>query len=78
MTATTASGSFETLPTVTTWLAGRARRLAPSLFDTYRPELHYMRGPGPKWRQKHCRQQAPQGAVQLDEFGIPNLWKAGA
>ena len=19
----------------------------------YQPELHYMRGPGPKWRQKH-------------------------
>ncbi len=23
------------------------------LFDSYRPELHYMRGPGPKWREKH-------------------------
>jgi hypothetical protein len=23
------------------------------LFDSYRPELHYMRGPGPKWRAKH-------------------------
>jgi hypothetical protein len=22
---------------------------------TYRPELHYMRGPGPKWREKHER-----------------------
>ncbi|HXW25151.1 MAG TPA: hypothetical protein VEK73_10410 [Xanthobacteraceae bacterium] len=22
-------------------------------FETYRPELHYMRGPGPKWREKH-------------------------
>jgi YidC-like protein len=22
-------------------------------FDTYRPELYYMRGPGPKWRAKH-------------------------
>jgi hypothetical protein len=21
-------------------------------FDPYRPELHYMRGPGPKWRAK--------------------------
>jgi hypothetical protein len=21
--------------------------------DSYRPELHYMRGPGPKWRTKH-------------------------
>jgi hypothetical protein len=24
------------------------------LFDPYRPELHYMRGPGPKWRTKHA------------------------
>jgi hypothetical protein len=22
------------------------------LFDSYRPELHYMRGPGPKWHAK--------------------------
>jgi hypothetical protein len=21
--------------------------------DPYRPELHYMRGPGPKWHAKH-------------------------
>jgi hypothetical protein len=23
--------------------------------DRYRPEAHYMRGPGPKWRAKHTR-----------------------
>jgi hypothetical protein len=22
------------------------------LFDPYRPELYYMRGPGPRWREK--------------------------
>ncbi len=22
--------------------------------DSYRPELHYMRGPGPKWHAKHA------------------------
>ena len=22
-------------------------------FNPYRPELHYMRGPGPKWHAKH-------------------------
>ncbi|WP_316396255.1 hypothetical protein [Bradyrhizobium sp. 33ap4] len=27
--------------------------------DSYRPELHYMRGPGPKWRARH---QPRQGA----------------
>ena len=23
------------------------------LFNPYRPERHYMRGPGPKWLEKH-------------------------
>lgn len=23
--------------------------------ESYRPERHYMRGPGPKWREKHGR-----------------------
>jgi len=36
-------------------LADVARNLLKTLFDTYRPELHYMRGPGPKWRAKHER-----------------------
>jgi hypothetical protein len=35
--------------------AWRWRCLTASLFDRYRPELHYMRGPGPKWREKHPR-----------------------
>ena len=34
-------------------LADLWRALAKDLFDPYRPELHYMRGPGPKWRAKH-------------------------
>ena len=29
------------------------RRLVPGSFDHYRPEKHYMRGPGPKWLEKH-------------------------
>ena len=33
----------------------RWRRLTTSAFDPYRPELHYMRGPGPKSREKHAR-----------------------
>jgi hypothetical protein len=28
------------------------------LVDPYRPELHYMRGPGPKWHAKHDRPAA--------------------
>jgi hypothetical protein len=29
------------------------RGLKKELFDSYRPELHYMRGPGPKWHEAH-------------------------
>jgi hypothetical protein len=29
------------------------RTLRKALFHPYRPELHYMRGPGPKWHEKH-------------------------
>jgi hypothetical protein len=27
--------------------------LFQTIFNHYRPELHYMRGPGPKWLEKH-------------------------
>jgi hypothetical protein len=27
--------------------------VSAGVFDSYRPELHYMRGPGPKWRERH-------------------------
>jgi hypothetical protein len=30
-------------------------RLTQALSDSYHPERHYMRGPGPKWREKHLR-----------------------
>ena len=33
--------------------------------DSYRPELHYMRGPGPKWRAKH------QPWQKFDSQGVP-------
>jgi len=29
------------------------RTLKNDLVNSYRPELHYMRGPGPKWLEKH-------------------------
>jgi hypothetical protein len=31
----------------------RWHKLLKTTFDPYRPELHYMRGPGPKWNAKH-------------------------
>ena len=36
------------------FLAHAAAFLAVASANTYRPEAHYMRGPGPKWREKHA------------------------
>jgi hypothetical protein len=44
-------------------------RLVRSLFDPYRPELHYMRGPGPKWHAKHR-------AAPAEAHDAPGLLKA--
>jgi hypothetical protein len=41
-------------------------------FDSYRPELHYMRGPGPKWHAKH------DPAPVTDMTGMPALASARA
>jgi hypothetical protein len=30
--------------------------------DSYRPELHYMRGPGPRWHEKHGAQSGFRSA----------------
>jgi hypothetical protein len=35
-------------------VAGALRKVVNGLFDHYRPELHYMRGPGPRWRERHA------------------------
>jgi hypothetical protein len=29
------------------------REMFNGLIHRYRPELHYMRGPGPKWLERH-------------------------
>jgi len=34
------------------------REFADMVFNPYRPELHYMRGPGPAWRAKHAASAA--------------------
>jgi len=35
------------------------RGLKEDFFNSYRPERHYMRGPGPRWRAKHSLQLEP-------------------
>jgi hypothetical protein len=34
-------------------IVARWHRLIHFARDSYRPERHYMRGPGPKWHAKH-------------------------
>jgi hypothetical protein len=34
-------------------VAGIVRNLILDVRDSYRPEVHHMRGPGPKWRTGH-------------------------
>lgn len=41
-------------------LATHIRHFIDAITDDYRPEQHYMRGPGPAWRKKHGLKQ-PQG-----------------
>ena len=41
-------------PSIGKAVADLWRTVTSDLFDTYRPEQHYMRGPGPKWRAKHA------------------------
>jgi hypothetical protein len=43
--------------TAKTWSAvtNAWRALLAERARAYRPEAHYMRGPGPKWRAKHVR-----------------------
>ena len=47
--------SNKTAPSIGKAVADLWRTVTSDLFDTYRPEQHYMRGPGPKWRAKHAR-----------------------
>ena len=30
-----------------------------NVLTAYQPERHYMRGPGPKWREKHTQGEPP-------------------
>ena len=57
--------------------ASVVHNLVMDIRDSYRPELHYMRGPGPKWRAKHRRwlrldsaAVSPDGQRQLSPVHI--------
>jgi len=59
------------MPLVNIW-----RRLRREIFDSYRPELHYMRGPGPRWREKHVHVPSALSISrqrQIDQL----VWRTG-
>jgi hypothetical protein len=47
------------------------RRLWEGIFDTYHPEVNYMRGVGPKWREKHfgLTRQRPAESLSASRHG---------
>ena len=46
-------------------LAMAWRSFRRDAFDAYRPELHYMRGPGPKWHARHAAPAAAPAAGRV-------------
>jgi len=58
------AGKNPALPIV----AGLWRELLKGFVDPYRPELHYMRGPGPKWRERHGAAEAKRCGVDVNAF----------
>ena len=64
MEKTTRSGAAHRMASgILADLAEFAHSLARSLFDPYRPELYYMRGPGPKWHAKHDPRRASEAVA---------------
>jgi hypothetical protein len=45
--------SWMRLPRRVVAIIARWHDLLGAVCNPYRPELHYMRGPGPKWHAKH-------------------------
>jgi hypothetical protein len=59
---------YSSSETAVSAMGARFRTIAETLKSTfwrglvkqYRPEDHYMRGPGPKWSEKHGLNEEPQ------------------
>jgi hypothetical protein len=65
MDTNTLSGFARKTAESTSDFASVVRNLILDVRDCYRPEVHYMRGPGPKWRAKH------QPWLRSDAEGVP-------
>jgi hypothetical protein len=68
MGATAFSGFARRTAEFVSDFAGVIRNLIMDVRDSYRPELQYVRGPGPKWRAKHQRwPRFGSGAASQDQ-----------
>jgi hypothetical protein len=65
MDANTLSGLARKAAASTSDFASVVRNLILDVRDCYRPGLHYMRGPDPKWRAKH------QPRLRFDAKAVP-------
>ena len=65
MDANTLSGFARTSAESVSDFASVVRNLILDVRDSYRPEVHHMRGPGPKWRAKH------QPWLRFDSEAVP-------
>ena len=48
------------------------------LFNSYRPELHYMRGPGPKWHAKRSGSATSRTPSAANVSTLSEIAKANA
>jgi hypothetical protein len=62
-----------TVPIITA-LSSLVRSLIRDIAGVYRPERYYMRGPGPKWQEKHAAAPAPAS----DSVAAPPLGSKAA
>jgi hypothetical protein len=44
-------------------------------FERYHPELHYMRGPGPKWLEKHGQRSSKASTPMNSELAWAKGWR---
>jgi hypothetical protein len=59
------------LTTLFGYLEDGLREMIREVRDPYRPELHYMRGPGPKWREAHADEQDAKDRTLASQDGQP-------
>jgi hypothetical protein len=48
-----------------------------TVFPSYRPERHYMRGPGPRWREKNGNMEIWPSKCAVEERYVPRRARHG-